>query len=91
MSTELDFWNSVEVIIFSELIFTSAEFNGILFAKFRECHGIPGESYTEFRKKYRNYCILETWNYGKWKYGHGDKETWRNVNMETWRNGDMDT
>ncbi len=52
-----------------------------------------GESNTEFRKKYRNYCTLEIWSYGKCKYEHGDKQTWRNVDMETekWRNGDMET
>jgi hypothetical protein len=50
-----------------------------------------GESYTDFRKKYRNYCTLETWSYRKWKHGHGDKETWRNVDMEKWRHGDMET
>jgi hypothetical protein len=42
MSTELDFWNCAEVRIVSELIFTSAEFHGIPFAKFPEYRGIPG-------------------------------------------------
>ncbi len=32
---------------------------------------------------------LETWSYRKWKHGHGDKETWRNVDMEKWRHGNM--
>jgi hypothetical protein len=36
VSTEVDFWNSVEVENFSELVFTSAEFYGIPCAKFCE-------------------------------------------------------
>ncbi len=35
MSPEVDFWNSAEVGIFSELVHTSVEFYGIPFAQFR--------------------------------------------------------
>jgi hypothetical protein len=43
VSTEVYFWNSAEVGIFSELVYTSAEFR---------------EKNTGFRKKYRYYMIM---------------------------------
>jgi hypothetical protein len=47
VSTEVDFWNSAEVGVFSELLCTYAEFHGIPFEKYRgipgKVHGIPEE------------------------------------------------
>jgi hypothetical protein len=39
VSTEVDFWNSAEIWIFSELVYTSVEFR------------VKKLPYTEFRKK----------------------------------------
>jgi hypothetical protein len=36
----VDFWNSAEIGIFSELVYTSDEFQGILCTKFL---GVPGK------------------------------------------------
>jgi hypothetical protein len=86
---------------FSELVFTSTEFHGILSAKL-------SRNTAEFRQKndtefwmYRNFC---TWRHGDmetWRHGHGDivtrtrrhgdMGTWRNEDIEIWTPGHMET
>ncbi len=53
----------------SELMFTSAEF---CVQNLRNIMKFQGKNYTEFQKKYQNYCTLETWRHG---YRHRDMKT----------------
>jgi hypothetical protein len=72
----MDLRNYAAVGIFSEVIFTSEEFDENPCAKF--C-GIPKEI-----PEVLYFGDMETWI-------HGDTDTWRHGYMETWRQLDMET
>jgi hypothetical protein len=91
--------NSVEIRIFSELVFTSADTETYTWRHEHAYEDMDIETWKH------GYLDMETWRHGEmetWRQGNklhvnmetwkrGDMETWRHGNMETWKHGDIKT
>jgi hypothetical protein len=88
VSSEVNFWNSAEVGIFSQLIYASGEFTELRGQNSAEFSGIPRNSGVKLHSIPTEIPVFHE-NLEKWK--HGDMETLRHKNMKTLKQGEMET